>query len=233
MGSTFGGNAAVAPPLTLNSEWVILGEGDADCNFFRKLTTKRGGFPNFDIFPVNGRPKYEDLLKAIRADQENFQRLKGVLVTADSANKPSDVFDDLCEQIRRTGGYGVPNGLLELGTGAGHPPLAIMLLPDEATPGGLESLLVREIELREQWLRACVETYLRCDRIQTMTWAAEKRDKAIFHCMIAATNEDDPSKAASWVFKDPKPVIAVEAHCFDDVERRIKAFCVAAEALAS
>jgi hypothetical protein len=42
--------------------------------------------------------------------------------------------------------------------------------------------------------------------------------------MVAAINRDDPSKAASRAFKEPQPLIAVEAQCFNDVERRIKEF---------
>jgi len=99
-----------------------------------------------------------------------------------------------------------------------------MLLPDEKTPGALETLLVRDITEKAPWVTVCVEQFLRCEKIEAHAWPAEKRDKARFHSLVAVLNRDDPSRAASQAFRDPTPLIAVDAPCFDDVEKRVMSF---------
>lgn len=222
-------------PVRLEAELILLCEGEADRQFFRKLTEKRGGFPKFDIpFPndgLAGSGAFSTMLTAIRGNRINFPRIRGVLIMADSTHDPAVMFNLVSQQIRAAGGYGVPSKALEVAAVSDYPAVAVMLLPDEDTPGALETLLAQEIIEREPWVSACVDQYLRCDKIGAHAWPAEKRDKARFHSMVAALHRDDPSRAASYAFRDPMPLIAVEASCFDDVERRIKDFCRAVEAV--
>jgi hypothetical protein len=213
--------------LVLKEELVLCCEGEADRQFIRKLIENRGLRP-FDMpFPTNqlhGNKAFGGMLEAIRGDKANFPRIKGVLIVADSADDPATLFTDICSQIRSAGGYGVPTKLLEIARSDGHPAIAVMTLPDEATPGALESLLVREIEGKAAWVGACVDAFLRCDKIEAHSWPPEKRDKARFHSMVAALNRDDPSRAASMAFKTPNPLIEVNAACFNGVAQRIRDF---------
>jgi hypothetical protein len=217
-------------PLLLTEELVLCCEGDADRQFIRKMIEKRAGLPNFDMpFPTErlyGNRAFGGMLEAIRGNRVHFPRIKGVLIVADSMECPIALFEDICAQIRTVGGYGIPSKLLDVGRAADHPAVAIMTLPDEKTPGALETLLAEAMTAKASWIAACVDTFLRCDKVDAHNWPAEKRDKARFHSMVAVLNRDDPSKAASKAFKEPKPLIAIEEPCFNDVERRIKEFCV-------
>lgn len=217
--------------LELSNEVVLICEGSADKNFFRKLIEKRAGLPQFDIpFPTpekGGVNAFEHWLRAIRGDQHGFSKLKGVLLVADSASNPTSTFKDICSQIKNATGYAIPTKPNEATPRvADYPQVAVMLIPNESTTGGLESLCVSEITSREPWISACVENYLSCGNIQALKWSPEKQDKARFHSMIAALNQNDPSRALSQAFKDPKPVISVEAPCFDAVYNNLKKFCV-------
>ena len=229
MRSRFEGTAVV--PLRLQSELVLLCEGEADRQFFRKFLEKRPTLPKFDIpFPtdkLHGNGAFSGMLQAIRGDRLGFARVIGVLIVADSTDKPGTLFKLVRDQIRATGGYGVPSKPLEVAMAANHPGIGIMLLPGGRTPGALETLLVREITDKAPWVTACVEQFLRCDKIEAHAWPAEKRDKARFHSLVAVLYRDDPSRAASQAFRDPAPLINVEARCFDDVERKVIAFCQA------
>ena len=215
-------------PLVLKEAFALCCEGKADQQFFRKLIAKRG-LPAFDLpFPtdnLHGNRAFGGMLLALRADKINFPRLKGVLILADSADDPKTLFADICRQIREVGGYGVPAKLLDIARSADHPALAVMTLPDEATAGALETLLAREIEAKEGWVGKCVDSFLKCDKIEAHGWPPEKRDKARFHSIVAALNREDPSKSASTSFKEPTPLISVEAKCFDEVANKVKAFC--------
>jgi hypothetical protein len=173
------------------------------------------------------------MLSSLRGDPTGFARLKGILIIADSADDPDKTFKGICSQIASAGEYGVPTRLLELASysGAG-PAIAVTLIPDDSHPGSLESLFVKDIADRHDWINKCVETFLGCGKSQALLWSPEKLSKAKFHSMVAALHEDDPSRAASKAFREP-PVIDISAKCFNDLEKRIRDFCTAVQATTS
>ena len=217
----------------LNNEVVIICEGKADANFFQKLIEKRLGIPKFDILPTptdqrGGVDAFEHWLRAIRGDSHRFSKLKGVLLVADSASNPTSTFNNVCTQIRNATGYAIPTQTDTVTPHvADYPQVSVMLIPNEDTTGGLESLCINEIASREPWISTCVDNFLSCDKIQALKWSPEKKDKARFHSMVAALNEDDPSKALSHAFNGLKPVISVDNQCFDTVCNKLKNFCFA------
>lgn len=216
-------------PLRLTQEHVILCEGLADQNFLRKMQEHRNGMPAFDMLPPQehfGSTNFDRMLVALRGDPTAFARLRGVLIVADSHDDPQQTFDQIKVQIERAGKYPVPNKLLEIAPRtADHPAVCVMLLPDEGNPGGLETLCFRYLTRQpHDWIKGCIEAFLRCDRIEAHTWGSETLDKSRYECAVAATNRADPSKAVSYAFKDPGPLVVVTDPCFNDVERRLKLF---------
>ena len=219
--------------VRLSQSLVLLSEGDADKEFLRQLMQARGPFPAFDYpFPndqLNGKDAFGQMLHALRGDPLGFSRLKGVLIVADSGDDPNATFAHISAQIRGATGYPVPAAALQLARAGNVPAISVMLLPDEQTPGSLESIYVEDLLARHQWLRACVDTFLLCGEGRPATWSAEKRAKATFQSIVAAIHEDDPSRAASKVFRNP-PVVDIQAPCFAHVADRLRRFCDAVEA---
>ena len=77
-------------PIRLEHPLVLLCEGAADQNFFRKMIEKRTGYPPFsflDPYKYYGVTNFEKMLSAIQGDQKGFSRLKGILILADSAGR--------------------------------------------------------------------------------------------------------------------------------------------------
>src|SRR5216683_5691835 len=136
-------------PVTLTHELTILCEGAADQNFLRKMVETRALFPPFNFLPTKefyGSTNFGKMLLALKGDSHAFSRMKGVLVVADSHDDPMTTFVNIRTQIQAVGGYPVPQQLLDVAPStAGHPAVAVMLLPDEASPGALESLFIRAI----------------------------------------------------------------------------------------
>ena len=221
-------------PTKIEGPLIILCEGKADQAFFRKIMDKRPESPKFSM-PFNpdhfhGNGAYKEMLQALQGSMLDFLSLKGILIVADSTDDPTNIFNNICKQIGEAGGYGIPGKPLEIArppNSNGYPALAVMFLPDETNPGALETLLVQEMIGREPWIDGCVNNFFRCGKIDVQNWSSEKRDKARYHCMVAALNEDDPSKAASYAFKEPTPVIDVTAACFDSVVQRLRDFSTA------
>jgi len=161
------------------------------------------------------------MLLALKGDAHGFSRIRGILIVADAADDPQRTFRAICDQIRDSG-YPVPGSLGTLA--AGSPSIQVMLLPDDATPGSLETLLVSEILARNAWISSCLDAYMTCGSISVKSWSQEKQDKAKYGCLVGALHSEDPSRAASFAFRSP-PVVDIGSRVFDDVEQRILQFC--------
>jgi hypothetical protein len=213
----------------ITNEVIILCEGAADQSFIKKLIALPGGFPPIDFLPPEiyyGRDRFDQMLSALKGTGVSFSRIKGVLIIADSHDEPASTFGNIQEQIRNVPDYPVPDNLLTPAPPTpGHPSLAVMLLPDEETPGALESLFARELEARNPWVTGCVDKFLRCRRMDAYRWPPEKHAKARYHSLVAALHRADPSRSASAAFTSSPPVMAIGTETFDSVERCIKDFC--------
>jgi hypothetical protein len=211
---------------------AILSEGPADAAFLKQIALTRGKFPKFHFFPhtaLYGDGAFGNMLKALKGNPRMFERLRGVLIVADSKDEPDATFKKIRNQIRKVDGYRVPDELLAIpAEPIEKPGVFVMLLPDEKTPGALESLYVESILQSADWRKKCLADYLACDKSDVASWSAEKQAKAQFHALVAACYGADPSRAASQVFRSKDDdLIDPKAKCFDDVERRLRAFCEA------
>jgi hypothetical protein len=169
---------------------------------------------------------FDKMLSAVKGSGHPFLRIKGILIIADSHDNPKDTLRIILPQIRGEC-YPTPTTLMEIAPStADYPAVAITLLPDDESPGSLETLFIQAILSGKPWLSACVTAYLTCDKIAALGWTPEKLDKARYHSMVAATHFDDPSRAAAYAFRDP-PVIEIENEAFRNIASRIKDFCVA------
>ena len=229
-------------PIRLKHPLVLLCEGAADQNFFRRLIERRTGYPPFNFLEPrdhHGVTAFGSMLRAIQGDQKGFSRLRGVLILADSAGNPQATFRRICRQVRCAGAFPVPTAPRvtappDPGANPGMPAVCIMLLPTDAQPGGLETLCVEVLLKRYPWAQDCVKSYLRCGQSGAGNWPAEKLDKARYHCLVAAIHRDDPSRAVSNAFGrsdgDRRPaLIDVTDSVFDEIAQRVRDFCAAVQ----
>ncbi len=210
----------------LTKQLVVLCEGAADQAFLRDLARLRGGFPEFDMLPsgnFHGADAFKGMLGALRGAGRGFSSLSGILIIADSTDAPSIVFGNIQKQISQSRGYPVPAALSHIARGnSGEPSVFVTLLPDDDSPGALETLAARYLIQQNPWVQRCLDSYLSCGQIEVNKWPAEKRDKAKFHCLVAALNRDDPSKSMSYAFKSSGPVVDVMSNVFDGVASRLR-----------
>lgn len=214
-------------PFELNKEIVILCEGKADLAFIQNLLKTRTDIPPIDFLPDDefyGRTNFGKMLAAVKGSGRAFLNIKGILIIADSHDNPKDTLGEILPQISAEG-YPSPTALMQISPKTRHyPAVAITLLPDDESPGALETLFIRAIFSDKPWLEGCVGSYLGCEQITALGWPPEKLDKAQYHVAVAATHYDDPSRAASYAFRRP-PVLAIEHETFRSVADRIKTFC--------
>lgn len=212
--------------------YLILCEGDADSAFLRNLQEHRKSFPNVQIQHTGGINGLTGFLNGLYLDPL-VKQLKGILVIFDTADDADVTFRKIKKQIASTE-FKSPAKLFDIKPKAtidDIPYITVTLIPDDQTPGGLETLCNVYLESKYSWIKQCINAFLSCGSSTASTWSAEKLDKSRFAAMIAVTNEEGPGKALSRVFSSDTgtaPVIPVSPSCFDDVERRIKEFCAKA-----
>jgi hypothetical protein len=211
----------------LSREIIVLCEGAADQNFLKKLMENRGGFPEVDFLPATqdhaGRSGFGRGLTAIAGMGLPFTKLRAVLIVADSHTNPAATFAHVCAQIAGAA-FPVPNALMHTAPGAdGKPSVTVMLLPEENTPGALETLFARQMASERDWIAECVDAFLKCGESESYALEPEKLAKARFGAMVAATCQNDPSRAASVALRTP-PVFDIGGAAFNDVERRLRDF---------
>jgi hypothetical protein len=219
-------------PLQITNEVTILCEGAADRNFLQRLMESRGGFPPVDFLPdkkFSGQGGFKPALMALEGTGVSFRKIRGILIVADSAMNPQGTFRAVCRQVRQAH-FPVPKGPLKIALAtAGKPSVAIMLLPDEVTPGALESLFEQQMTVQYPWISGCVDAFLHCGASEAHSWEPEKLAKARYHSMVATAWKDDPSRAASVAFRTPA-VLDIGAPTFDGVEQRLRAFFAGVQA---
>jgi hypothetical protein len=184
---------------------------------------------------LHGVDKIGAMLEAlngmIKLNPKLKTRIRGVLIAVDAKDSASGTFQLLRKQIEKAGLFAVPNAESEVaGTSDSHPRIAVILLPGDGKPGSLETLYVKALSARFRSAARCVEEFLECRNIRVRVWNQEKQAKARLQWLVAATNEDDPSKSAgyllAWKRKDEKPIIDMKQKCFGPIYKAVKAFCV-------
>lgn len=223
---------------------VLLTEGRADKAFIRALIRAQE-LPDFDCpWPVSveddhsgflganklhGRDKFGGMLEVLdvflNLRPELCDRLRGVLIVTDARDDPDDSFRHVCDQIAILERFGVPTAPLDVALSKdGRPPIAVMLFPGDGR-GSLETICIEDMKTRKPIVFEAMQTYLSTDPIAALSWSTEKSDKARLHCMIAATNERDPTKSLQYAFSSDTPIIDAGADCFLPVSEKIKSFC--------
>jgi len=242
---------SVPDPFPITKNFVMLCEGKADNEFFRKLISHHK-LPEFDFpFPpeagrfepddisgltLYGSSGYKDMLKSIATYLGYFpelkDQLKGILIVADATGKPSEVLKNIRKQVKAVGNFGIPAKPMDTTASAdGYPSLSILLLPINGV-GGIETVCLGDIGSRYRIEMECLESFLECCPTGPLKWPAEKLGKAKFHALVAATYKHDPSRALSMAFKKQTkqpPVLEIGADCFVPIAEYIRDFCRSVE----
>ena len=186
---------------TFEKNFLIIGEGEADRQFFSNLLADRGILKFEATNPANGKAKFGRRLKAIRANAR-YAEIQLVLLVRDSDENPDKAFQEVQEQIREAGGYGVPKRPLEVTKVNDAPGVAVLLLPWIDKPGCLESLLIdvlgrawpTEMVLAEKFIGKC----------PTGNLQVSGRAKAVVGAMFACVCRDDPSCSVSSMWRSDR-----------------------------
>lgn len=223
---------------SLTREFVLLCEGEIDKTFFDNLLAQRK-IKNIDVPPhkVDETPAHRGVqalgrfLKAVSGDAAWYSKLRGVLIIADSGDDATRTFNAVCRKLAKDGPFTKaapfvkPSGPYAMATQpAGHPPIVVMTIP-KATPGALETLCIEAILNKRPQLEECLATYHACEGLKTLSWHAEKREKARLQCLTASLNEKDPNRPLRHTLEKKPVIISMKSKAFTPLVTAIKKFC--------
>jgi len=231
-------------PVTLTDRPILLCEGEADYEFFRKLIERRN-LPPFQ-FPFSkeensqGKDRFMPMLDVLATEfsraPERKRLISGVFIVVDSTDAPEQAFRNVVNQIRQVGEFGCPTAVLQIATSLNHfPPVGISLIPGPDMPGALETLCLAARKDDYSIESRCVEELVKCCGIVDTDWGREKLDKAKFASLIAVSYPANPTRGTRNVFSDYKgepAAIDVTSRHFNGVAAAVLSFCEQVNALA-
>jgi hypothetical protein len=236
--------AYVPPPELIAEQRIMLCEGGADNEFFKRLIRSRGGLPTFCFsFPpeakneeagtLHGRDNFVNMLKVLnlyfKAYPERIADIEGILLALDAGDDAAQAFDDARKQIVAAGQFGEPKAATEIARNPPHPPITVLVVPPgKHAVGGLETLCINAMSDDFAKELKCVEDFFECCPTDFSKWNSETRHKAWLRCMIAATYEPDPTRSTSTLFaklRNKQPAIDIEKDCFNTLFEQIRTFC--------
>jgi len=208
---------------------LVLCEGKRDASFILHLAERRGingiqiGFPDpggrvtvtSDAYGKGGFKKY---LVDLRV-RSGFKNLRHIVILRDRDEDESAAFKDVAQQIADAGNYGVPTALEQ--ESEGTPGVVVRLIPDAATEGNLDVLLLSAIDARHP-LNHCFGPYFDCCGLEAIPIGDAAKIKLT--TIVAASCRKNPSASLSFVWSQTGNPIPLESTRFDDLADFLRRF---------
>ena len=178
-------------PGALQSDRVLLVEGDDDKHVVGRLSQSQPDMPEFDIRDKNG---FSNLVPAIGPEIKVAGRVAvGILV--DANDNPDRRWQAISDRVRNVG-INPPPAMDPGGTVIeGRPRVGIWLMPDNGSAGELEDFIARLIPAGDPvWPKA--QAYIEDIPVADRKFAAGKIQRARIHAWLAAREEPRKMGAA-------------------------------------
>ena len=193
---------------------LLLVEGNDDVQFFRRVIQRRQSV-GMQVIDFGGKDRLGTFLTDVlvpRVRATDIVRIIGIVRDAD------DVYD--------TAFQSVSDSLRRVGLPAPHAPatpvnslidgseisVAVYIMPDNASSGDLETLILRAVEGRTAL--DCVDTYIECLKGQGLTVPHER--KAKLHAFLASDPGDPTLQPGQAI---DAGIIPWDSPAFDDVHK--------------
>jgi len=150
-------------------------------------------------------------------------RVRGILILFDSDDDSNKTFESVIDSIKQTKlKYPQPSKLLEIKPG--DPAMAVATLPWIDKMGHLDELVFEALQVSHADLLEPIRQYCEATSHRTKTWAVAKKSKMRLRCMIAASNEKDPSISLRYYLETKHCPVDFHHPCFDQLMAFIEKF---------
>lgn len=197
---------------------LVLCEGKGDASFILHLAENRGingiqvGFPDPVVSNQYGKDGFKEYLAKLRPRVGFTTILRRIAIVRDRNGSDKVAFQEVLRQITDAGGYDVPEALDQETTGT--PSITVRLIPDTATEGNLEVLLLNAID-PNHLNKHCYDSYFECCNLERMQ--VGKAAKIKLTTIIAASCQSNPSCSLVNVWSTLGNPIPLDSHIFDNI----------------
>lgn len=170
-------------PKTIDQDYLLVGEGIDEQNFFESLV-KHVGLRNIQVKAMGGRDQLERNLGELRKTP-GFSRVRCLGVTRDADDDPHGAFQSVRGALENAK-LPVPTAPLE--PTAGTPRVVVLILPRPDQAGALEDLCLQSLE--EDPAIDCVEEYIECLK-DNACLECNSESKARVHTFLASRRKPE------------------------------------------
>ena len=213
----------------LTQPTLVLCEGKRDASFVLHLAEQRGikgiqtGFPDpggqFKVTSnAYGKSGFKEYLVDLRA-RTGFKNLRHIVILRDRDGDETAAFKDVAQQIAGAGKYGVPTAAEQ--ESEGTPGVIVRLIPDAATEGNLDVLLLSAIDATHP-LNHCFGPYFDCCGLEAIPIGEAAKIKLT--TIVAASCRKNPSASLTFVWSQVGNPIPLASSKFDDLADFLRRF---------
>ena len=173
----------MAEPDQIEASTQLLVEGNDQLNFFRAFV-RRLGIPNIQVQNFGGVDELTLFVEALASTDEFKDRVRSLGIVRDSEVRPASSAFQSVQGTLVSAGLPVPD---QMATPFGSSPsVSVLILPDNESPGMLETLLCRAFDGTH--VGQCIESFLECASAVTGE-GLHRPDKARAHAYIATRRD--------------------------------------------
>jgi hypothetical protein len=208
-------------PAQISSEFLVVGEGSGDAAFIANLCRVRD-IHGFQVEDARGESRFPEYLKGLLA-RSGYERVKGILIVGDSDDSPDDNFTKIRGYLRDAK-LPHPNSPFTLAKRDGLT-VCVMLLPynnGNAVRGCLDTILLKEIEVRKAEFGRCIDTFRAC--INGSVRSRNQEDKFRLRCFVAAMYPEDPNLSITFAVSPSKGLVDLGHTTFDEIATFLQGF---------
>jgi hypothetical protein len=208
---------------------LLLCEGEHDEKLLANLMGVRN-LPAFQIQQPGGEENYgvsgfQLRLRGLKA-APGIQDRKAIIIVADNDDAPSQAFKLVRKQVKKAGGYGVPNAPRQLARSKSFPPVSVLMVPWDSDRGCVETLCYTSAAARRPELAKCVEEYIDC--VGATQWPIAQLSKLRLRCLLSAACKKDPNTGLprAWTAEKGRPsdLIPLDHECFNQIADYLRTF---------
>jgi hypothetical protein len=224
----------VARLASIPEPFVLLCEGQHDCQFFSHLITSRG-LPRFDVCSVNyvlgssrgGNTRFTEALDELPA-VPGFQNVQKVLIVTDNDLDPVVAFNEVTAAISLTASIiGPPASrymapIAPLVKAGANPEIIVMMMPWTGMIGSLSTMCLAAAENKAPDITVCVNALATCTAADS--WPITTLAKMKLRAIIASSYRAKPELSPAYVWSERTDLVPLSDSVFDQVASFLASF---------
>jgi len=205
--------------------YLILGEGQTECNLFYNLLRKHDFADNFNTDYAGGKAQFTRKLNSIRPNEDFITNVKAILLVADNDSDCCQAFADMQRQLRDTGWCGIPNEPLKLVESKENlASIAIMMMPESNKLGNTEQLCLEAAFSKWSDIQGPLAEYIA--QVPAGTWDVSPKSVAQMECLLAAVCKEEPEHSLRDILKKnlSDKYVPLDHMCFNRILSYLRTF---------